>query len=157
MLVLVRRMLSSATLFWRRITCLAISICARRASYWALVPALPCLPPQDYWKITKVPDSNYINQTWSLFVIGVTNTLTDLIVVLLPIRIVWTLQLPARQVIIVILLFSLGFMSCIAGVIRTYFMSRAIKQYDQTWNSFSVWITSAVELYIGRVCSNHEW
>jgi len=108
-------------------------------------------PPQDYWKITQTPDSNCINQTWSLLVAGVVNALTDLIAVLLPIRTVWTLQLPARQVAIVLLLFSLGFVSCIAGIIRTYFMYRVTKEFDQTWNSYPVWITSAVELYIGMV------
>jgi len=110
-----------------------------------------CRPPQDYWKITLTPDSNCINQTWSLLVAGVVNALTDLIAVLLPIRTVWTLQLPPRQVAIVVLLFSLGFVSCIAGIIRTYFMYRVTKEFDQTWNSYPVWITSAVELYIGMV------
>jgi Fungal rhodopsin domain len=84
------------------------------------------------------------------------NALTDLIAVLLPIRTVWTLQLPTRQVVIVVLLFSLGFMSCIAGIIRTYFMYRVTKLYDQTWNSYPVWITSAVELYIGMVSSIYK-
>ncbi len=76
-----------------------------------------------------------------------------MIAVLLPIRTVWTLQLPTRQVVMVILLFSLGFMSCIAGIIRTYFMYKVTTSYDQTWNSYPVWITSAVELYIGMVGS----
>ncbi|KAN0104447.1 hypothetical protein V8E51_010192 [Hyaloscypha variabilis] len=154
MLMLVRRMLSSATLFWRRITWLAISICAIQGSVFILTVIFQCRPPQDYWKVTQTPDSNCINQTWSLLVAGVVNALTDLIAVLLPIRTVWTLQLPARQVAIVVLLFSLGFVSCIAGIIRTYFMYRVTSEYDQTWNSYPVWITSAVELYIGMICAS---
>jgi hypothetical protein len=108
-------------------------------------------PPQDYWKITLTPEASCIDQTWSLLVAGVINALTDMIAVLLPIRTVWTLQLPARQLIIVILLFSLGFMSCIAGIIRTYYMYKVTTSYDQTWDSYPVWITSATELYIGMV------
>jgi hypothetical protein len=32
-------------------------------------------------------------------------------------------------------------------------MYRVTTSYDQTWNSYPVWITSAVELYIGMVGS----
>jgi len=51
-----------------------------------LISSSQSRPPQDYWKITMTPDSNCIDQTWSLLVAGVVNALTDLIAVLLPIR-----------------------------------------------------------------------
>jgi len=108
-------------------------------------------PVQDYCEVTLGPQQNCVSQTWSLLVAGTINTLTDLLVVLLPIRTVWSLQLPTRQAIIVGLLFSFGFISCIAGSIRTYYMYVVTTSWDQTWDSYPVWITTAIELYVGMV------
>lgn len=52
---------------------------------------------------------------------------------------------------IIICLFGLGFMSCIAGCVRTYYMYMVLKTWDTTWASFPVWVSAAVELYIGIV------
>lgn len=56
--------------------------------------------------------------------------------------------------IVVMLLFGFGFISCIAGVIRTYYMYEVTTGWDQTWRSYPVWVTSALELYIGIVSLN---
>jgi hypothetical protein len=154
MLMLVRRMLVNASIFWRRITLLAITVVSIQGFVFCLTVIFQCRPPQDYWKITWDPQPNCINQSSSLLIAGVINTLTDFAVVLLPIRTVWTLQVPFRQIVFVILLFGLGFSSCLAGVIRTYYTYKVTKVWDMTWNSYPVWVTSACELYIGVVrCS----
>lgn len=98
-----------------------------------------------------MPQSNCINQTASLLVAGIVNTLTDFIVVLLPIHTVWSLQLPRREALAVILLFAFGFIGCGAGIARTYFMYMVTQTWDQTWASYPVWMTSAIELYLGVV------
>lgn len=119
----------------------------------------PSRPPQDYWKITIDPQPNCINQGNSLLVAGIINTITDFICVMLPIRTVWHLQLKARQTFIVITLFALGFSSCIAGVVRTYYTYRVLLTWDSTWASFPVWVSSGIELYIGivRATSSQLW
>lgn len=43
-------------------------------------------PPQDYWKITDGPQPNCIDQSSTLLFAGIVNTLTDFLVVILPIR-----------------------------------------------------------------------
>jgi len=80
--------------------------------------------------------------------------MTDFIVVLLPIRTVWTLQLRTRQALIVILLFGCGFISCTAGVVRTYYTYQVSQTYDQVWAAYPVWVTSAIELYVGIICAS---
>ena len=108
-------------------------------------------PPQDYWKVSKGPQLNCINQASSLLVAGIINTLTDFAVVLLPIRTIWLLQMPTRQALVIIMLFSFGFVSCSAGILRTYYMYKVTLTWDQTWHSYPVWMTSAIELYLGVV------
>ncbi|PQE31623.1 integral membrane protein [Rutstroemia sp. NJR-2017a WRK4] len=134
MLMLVRRMLAGAALFWRRVVLCAV---------WV-----------DYWKVTIEPQPNCINQASSLLVAGVINTLTDFLVVLLPIRAVSTCRLPPRQTMAVSFLFTLGFLSCFAGIIRTYYMWRVTQEWDQVWHSYPVWVSAAVELYIGIICTS---
>ncbi|KAL3428367.1 integral membrane protein [Phlyctema vagabunda] len=154
MLMLVRRMLANASVFWTRIIKLAIAIVTIQGTVFCFTVMFQCRPPQDYWKITVDPQPNCINQGSSLLAAGIINTLTDFICVILPIRTVWHLQLQARQMFIVITLFALGFASCIAGCVRTYYMYKVLKTWDTTWASFPVWVSAAVELYIGIICAS---
>lgn len=133
MLMLVRRILSSATRFWRRITWLAIIIVSIQGTVFCITVIFQCRPPQDYWKLTPDPQPNCINQGSSLLIAGIVNTLTDFLVVLLPIRTVWCLQMPLRQGVLMVGLFGCGFVSCIAGVVRTYYTY----QVTQTWGRIS--------------------
>ncbi|KAI9054691.1 hypothetical protein LZ554_001843 [Drepanopeziza brunnea f. sp. 'monogermtubi'] len=154
MLMLVKRLLTSASLFWRRITIIAIIFVALQGTVFGLTVIFQCRPMQDYWKITEGPQPNCIDQPATLLAAGIINTLTDILTVLLPIRTVSTLQLPQRQMIIVIVLFGIGFISCIAGIIRTYYMWEVTTGWDQTWRSYPVWKTSAIELYLAILCAS---
>jgi hypothetical protein len=170
MLMLVRRMLCTASLVWRRITLLAIMVVSIQGTVFCITIIFQCRPvtlltalifpqyltlvsrpPQDYWKVSKGPQPNCINQASSLLVAGIINTLTDFAVVLLPIRTIWLLQMPTRQALVIIMLFSFGFVSCGAGILRTYYMYKVTLTWDQTWHSYPVWMTSAIELYLGVV------
>ncbi|KAG4435661.1 hypothetical protein IFR05_008856 [Cadophora sp. M221] len=154
MLMLVRRLLACASLFWRRVTVAAIVIVTIQGSVFCLTVIFQCRPIQDYWAVTKDPQPNCISQPATLLAAGIINTFTDLATVLLPIRTVWTLQLPTRQMVIVIVLFGFGFISCIAGIVRTYYMYEVTTGWDQTWRSYPVWVTSSLELYIGIICAS---
>ncbi|APA05340.1 hypothetical protein sscle_01g001100 [Sclerotinia sclerotiorum 1980 UF-70] len=154
MLMLVRRMLTSASMFWRRVTLGAICVVGLQGGLFCIVLVFQCRPPQDYWKVTKDPQPNCIDQSSTLLLAGIVNTLTDFLVVLLPIRTVYSTNLPRRQSLIVSFLFTLGFLSCFAGIVRTYYMYKVTQVWDQVWASYPVWITAAVELYIGIICTS---
>lgn len=109
-------------------------------------------PISDYWKLTFDPQPNCISQPLNLLAAGIVNTFTDFVVVLLPIPTVLKLKLPRRQQIIVITLFTAGFVVCIAGCARTYYTFAVSLTYDQTWAGWSVWLTGAIELYVAVVC-----
>ena len=95
-------------------------------------------PVSHYWKITADPQPECINETWSLLVAGIINTITDFAVVALPIRTVLSLQLRARQIIPVVLLFGFGFLSCCCGVVRTYYTYKVSTSNDKVWDSYPV-------------------
>ncbi len=93
-----------------------------------------------------------INEKNHLLFQGIVNILSDFFVVLIPIPVVLRLNLPLRQRILVALLFGAAFVVCFAGIVRTYFYYRLTDGYhDITWDAFPVWLSSAIELYIGIV------
>ncbi|CZR62440.1 uncharacterized protein PAC_12337 [Phialocephala subalpina] len=97
-------------------------------------------PPQDYWKVTKDPQPNCINQASFLLAAGIINTLTDFLAVIMPIQTVWVLQLPTRQALIVMLLFAFGFISCGAGIARTYYMWQICASIPATKPFFTLYL-----------------
>lgn len=58
----------------------------------------------------------------------------DFVILLLPVPIVWGLQLPKKQRLAVVALFGAGIIVCIAGIVHAYFVNVALVQsYDETW------------------------
>lgn len=83
---------------------------------------------------------------------GVVNSVSDLLTTVLPIPIVWRLQMPLKQRIGVCILLGLGFLATISGSIRTYYSWKSlIDSYDETWFAYPLWIAAAVELDLGLV------
>lgn len=154
MLTLVQRIHAGvANPKWKLVIRLAIAIVILQGSIFCLVVIFQCRPPSEFWTLSVDPQPECINQGTVLLVGGIINTLTDFAVVLIPVRTVINLDLPPRQKVLVTCLFGLGFLSAAAGVARTYYTYMVTKTYDQTWASYPVWLTSALELYIGMVSS----
>lgn len=90
-----------------------------------------------------------------LLIQGCLDVIYDFLCVLIPIPVVLKLQLALRQRIMVAALFAAGFLACIAGIVRTYYMYKVTSrgERDVTWDAFPVWLATAVELYVGIVGS----
>lgn len=110
-------------------------------------------PYSDYWKLTSDPQPNCFNEGNILLVAGIFDTVSDLVVVILPIPKVWQLKLPNRETIIVIALFGTGFMVALAGAVRTIFICRIERTWDRTWVTHNVWLAASVGLYLDVVSS----
>lgn len=111
-----------------------------------------CSPPEAYWTLSIAPQA-CIDETKHLLAAGCINTITDFLIVLVPIPYVRRLKLPRKQQIIVASLFAGGIFVTAAGAVRTAvtFVLFSDPNKDLTWNSIPVIITSALELYIGIV------
>ncbi|TVY87143.1 hypothetical protein LAWI1_G005722, partial [Lachnellula willkommii] len=154
MLVFTYRLLSSSGRLWRRVTSAAIAVVSLQGGIFCISVIFQCRPPSHYFRVTIDPQPECINETWSLLVAGVINTFTDFVAVGLPIRTVLSVQLRARQIFPVAVLFCFGFLSCCCGIVRTYYTYKVSTSYDQVWDSYPVWITAALELYIGIICAS---
>jgi hypothetical protein len=109
--------------------------------------------PSLYWTLSLTPQGTCISETKNLLGAGIINTVADFIVVVLPMPTVWKLKLPLQQQIIVLMLFSAGFIVICAGAVRTYYLYQVTIGWDRTWTAFPAWVSSSVELYVGIVIS----
>jgi hypothetical protein len=127
-----------------------------KTSYVTISYYLLSRPVSAYWTLSVTPQ-NCINERSHLLVGGIINTLTDFLVVLLPLPTVFALKIPRRQQIIFKVIFGAGFVVCVAGICRIYFTYKATSTYDRTWESYGLWISAVLELYIGIVSQPLIW
>jgi hypothetical protein len=77
---------------------------------------------------------------------AILNTLSELVIAILPVLAVFQLRVDPRQRWSVIGLLSLGFLVAFAGCFRTYYLYKTVGTYDLTWWSTPHWICSEVEI-----------
>lgn len=83
---------------------------------------------------------------------GILTVVLDFAILLLPVPLVMSLQLSAKQRIAVCTLFGMGFVVCIAGIVQVYYVDFALKNsYDETWDGWPLWVASAVQVDVGIV------
>ncbi|KXH37460.1 integral membrane protein [Colletotrichum simmondsii] len=106
-----------------------------------------CMPIWHYW--TLFADwGNCIPEWPPLAGQGITNVLTDIAVYVLPMPTLFRLQMPLTQRISLIILFGLGTVVVLAGIMRTYWVIRVEvlyvedPSYDLTWDGFNIWFDS---------------
>ena len=103
-------------------------------------------PISDYWTYPPPPDQKCINDGLSMKVAAVLNTLSELVIAILPMIAVYRLRVDARQRWSVISLLSLSFFVAIAGCFRTYYVWKTVDTYDMSWWGTPHWICSEVEI-----------
>lgn len=94
-----------------------------------------------------------LNEQKHLLAAGCINTITDFLLVLLPIPYIWQLQLPKKQQMIVASLFAGGLFATGTGAARTFvtFQFFDSADADPTWNATPILLLSALELFISIV------
>lgn len=114
-----------------------------------------CTPVKAYWEVEPQYPHKCINTGYMLFAASVINIFTDFLVTALPMPLIWSLKLPARQRLAVISIFGVGVVVNVAGSIRTYFVWKSfVVGYDTTWMGWPVLIAAAVEINLGLICSS---
>lgn len=85
---------------------------------------------------------------------GVLSCIADLMCTLLPIPVIWSLNMPLRERISVIVLLSAGMIVTVAGILRTFFIYKSLfgpLKYDQSWSTYPLWICAAIEIDLAIV------
>ncbi|PKS10929.1 hypothetical protein jhhlp_002687 [Lomentospora prolificans] len=85
---------------------------------------------------------------------SVTSTVTDVVIFALPLHTVIKLKLRPKQKILTVLMFSLGFFTCIISVLRILTLSASVNAADPTWDNVGTGCWSIIELNCAILCSN---
>ncbi|GES60486.1 hypothetical protein ASPCAL01796 [Aspergillus terreus] len=124
---------------FRRLTWAMIALIVSWGLAYMLALFLACRPLKDYWETFQFNPPNCIDQRSSTFSFSITNLVTDLMVLVLPMRVLWMLQLPIRERLILIALMNMGLLACAASAVRVYYAYRTLHiTYDFTC-SYSSW------------------
>ncbi|KAI0167951.1 hypothetical protein BJ166DRAFT_244331 [Pestalotiopsis sp. NC0098] len=130
-------------------------IISLNAFIFIVVVIFQCSPISAYWTI-GLASKKCINEEAHLLAAGIINTVTEFIVVFLPMSTVLKLSLPKRQRAIVLGLFATGFLACGAGIARIIYtwLSTSSPDHDTVWNAWAVRLVSGIELYLGIICAS---
>ncbi|KAK6510297.1 hypothetical protein TWF481_005014 [Arthrobotrys musiformis] len=119
-----------------------------------VVVFLQAIPLRAYWD--KSIHGKFIDGQLAFMIFGVLNCASDLYVFFLPIREVWGIQLPKKQRLGLILVFALGSIVCIAGIIRIYYIWIVFSptNWDFTYQGGPLYIVTAIEGDLGILCAS---
>ncbi|PGG96883.1 hypothetical protein GX51_07620 [Blastomyces parvus] len=110
-----------------------------------------CSPVYAFWD--RSVSHRCINNLGSWLSYALINILTDLAILILPIRQVMHLQLRKNDKIAVVFVFALGGFVCITSIIRTTVIGAGSEVHDITWSPIPVSIWSTIELNTGIICA----
>ncbi|KAF4813119.1 hypothetical protein CGCSCA5_v008604 [Colletotrichum siamense] len=137
---------------FQRVTQVTIGAVLALIIIFLMVLWTQCIPIWHYWDLT-VPDRNCMAEWPPLAGQTITTVITDIVVYLLPMPTLFRLRLPVLQRIVLIILFSLGTVVVVAGIMRTWWTYYVEEMtYDVTWDGFELWIWTALEANLAIIC-----
>jgi hypothetical protein len=101
------------------------------------------------------PDYPYHCINGGQVVVGasIINVFTDFMTTVVPMPLIWKLNLPRRQRLAVIGIFGIGIVVTIASSVRTYYAwLDAFGSYDGSWWGWAAGLSASIEINLGLVC-----
>ncbi|KAL4883316.1 hypothetical protein BJY04DRAFT_216616 [Aspergillus karnatakaensis] len=114
-----------------------------------------CRPIHAYWDLEPQYPHHCLNDGAIVFSASTINIITDVVVTILPMPLIWKLKLPVRQRLAVISIFGLGIIVDVAGSIRTAYVYKSmLASYDTTWEGWPVLLAATIEINVGLICTS---
>lgn len=123
---------------------------------------LQCGPVDYYWNrmylVAQIKTSSSLNghcesNQAKIAASLITSTISDFAILLLPVSVLWNLQISTRKKVRLVLLFSLGLCACAASLVRIALAFKSRLSSDATWDLVEFIIWSSVEECIGIICA----
>ncbi|KAL2070658.1 hypothetical protein VTL71DRAFT_13684 [Oculimacula yallundae] len=133
--------------FWCWMTIGLISAYGIQAT---ITTVLSCVPVGTFWK----GGGTCINKKFMWFFNAGFNILTDLIILALPIPVLSSLKLPAKQKIGLMFVFALGGFVCLVSILRLHSLYVFSTTTDATYDNANIAIWSNIEVTTGIICAS---
>lgn len=119
--------------------------------YMAAATFTACIPLQSYWDFTIEKKYCHPQSIWW------SNTglhmITDFLIFLLPMPVVWSIQLPKRQKLALSGVFGFGFLVCFISILRLIQLLKVQTELDFTYAAAELSYLTAVEVNGAIVCA----
>ncbi|EFQ98136.1 hypothetical protein MGYG_01172 [Nannizzia gypsea CBS 118893] len=114
---------------------------------------IACIPLTHYW--TSFLQEGCMNEEYRLLPAIYSNAVMDVMILLTPCPALWKLHLPLRDRIVLIVMMTLGFIACLAGCIKSFYMYQTlVGTYDVTWEGYKVWVWTDLEINLAVICAS---
>jgi len=112
-----------------------------------------CSPITYAWDKT-IPGGTCFNVTALFYANSGVNIFQDVLIYILPMKMLWEIQLPRKQKMALVIVFAVGGFVCVTGMLRLNSLKTASISKDPTWDNFGSAIWSAIESNVGIVCAS---
>ncbi|RAL17774.1 uncharacterized protein BO97DRAFT_402275 [Aspergillus homomorphus CBS 101889] len=117
-----------------------------------LAQILTCLPVDAAWNLSKAADSHCIDQMKFYYGNSISNLLTDVIILCLPLPLIWRLKMTHEKKLGVTAVLLMGGFICIASIVRLSYLG-AIDTNDITYTLVAVGNWTSVETPLAIICA----
>ncbi|KAI4853310.1 hypothetical protein E4T44_00914 [Aureobasidium sp. EXF-8845] len=139
---------------FRRIVYVVIGICVAYGLSFVLATTFQCSPVPYSWKQLDDSYSGSCNnihiQSWMS---AIFNIVIDLIILILPLKEIYTLQTNLKKKLMVMVMFSLGIFVTFVSVVRLHSLIVFANSQNITWDYNDAAWWSTVEIHVGIICA----
>ncbi|KAF1811870.1 hypothetical protein P152DRAFT_35705 [Eremomyces bilateralis CBS 781.70] len=135
---------------YKKFVLVTIAVVAGWGIAFFVATLFSCWPIQKYWESRTGEECT--DEGTRILAATVTNIVTDLIVVLMPVGAIWRMNRALREKLILIVLVSLGLVACVASIVRGASMAMALEESDDTWVGGPVFAWIVVECNLAIIC-----
>ncbi|KAK1856048.1 integral membrane protein [Colletotrichum chrysophilum] len=121
---------------------------------YQLLSLFGCRPVYASWDAVALKTASCVDKETVYMVLSIANIIMDIVILMLPLKIVIPLQMARRQKASVILLFATGTFVCAAAIKRTIILPPLMKSLDYSWDVAEQFNWSFVEANAGTVCAS---
>ncbi|PVH68619.1 hypothetical protein DL98DRAFT_375249, partial [Cadophora sp. DSE1049] len=118
----------------------------------AFTNVFSCTPIARSWDLS-ITSGSCINRPIFYFANAGLNIGTDCVMLILPIPMLWNLQMPRRQKAGLIGVFMAGSFVCIVSIIRLKYLFPLLKNPDITWAVVPALVWCTIEIDVGIICA----
>ncbi|KAH7347023.1 hypothetical protein BKA66DRAFT_477831 [Pyrenochaeta sp. MPI-SDFR-AT-0127] len=155
-----RRITGSLTNAFVRWVWASIIICILYGVLFTLALVFLCTPPAGFIhlfdKVWRAQHKMHCRNEGALIIAcAVVGTIQDFVICLLPMFLVWKLKMPTRQKLALCGIFGLGLITCVCGILRTYYSVVVYHYtYDISWYAYYGWTWTCLEIDLGVICGS---
>ena len=136
-----------------RLACyIMIGVIFAYLAYTVITTFTICIPASFFWD--KSIEGSCFNFLALWFVNAALNIVTDIAILVIPLRIVIAIQLPRAQKVWLVLVFAIGGIVCISSILRLQSLYVVSVSTDPTYDNVAAAYWSDIEMNLAIICSN---